>query len=152
MKPSGSVSLPDAEPTHDSSTVDCACLTWCGSTLSYLANTVLDPASSSIKSSELACQSLGGEKHMEDKELQPICDFCDALTTTWFRLKSVRCEGVKVSRSFELRMCERCYPKIHYPLRQVAFALMRQCFQNAVAKLKQDVQKAVEDRGTTLSL
>ena len=90
---------------------------------------------------------------MEDKEPQQVCDFCETpLTDPWFRLGSFRWVGGKVSRAFEFRMCQRCYPKIHHPLRKAAFVLMRQCFQEAVAKLKQDVQKAVEDKVTTLPL
>jgi hypothetical protein len=90
---------------------------------------------------------------MEDKKLQPICDFCDAaLADPWFRLGSFQCVGGNVTRSFELRMCARCYPNIHHPLRKAAFALMRQSFQDAVAKLKQDLHKAVEDRVTTAQL
>jgi hypothetical protein len=85
---------------------------------------------------------------MEHKELQNICDFCDAaLTDPWFRLGAFRCVGWDVSRSFEFRMCERCYPKLHYPLRNAAFELMRQSFQDALAKLRQDWQKSAEKIG-----
>lgn len=89
---------------------------------------------------------------MEDKVRQ-VCDFCDtALTAPWFRLGSFRCEGFNVSRSFEFRMCGQCYPKLHYPLRKAAFDLMRQSFLEAVTQLRQDLQKAVEDKVTTIQL
>jgi hypothetical protein len=79
---------------------------------------------------------------MEHKELLKICDYCDeALTDPWFTVNSFRWEGWNVSRTFQLRMCKNCYPKIHHPLRKAAFDLMRQSFQEAIAKLRQDMQK-----------
>jgi S-adenosylmethionine:diacylglycerol 3-amino-3-carboxypropyl transferase len=82
---------------------------------------------------------------MEHKELLKTCDFCDeALKDPWFSLKVFRWVGWNTSRCFALQMCNRCYPKIHQSIRTGTFELTKQCFQEAVAKIKQNWHKAVE--------
>ena len=85
---------------------------------------------------------------MENTQESLTCDFCDqALKSPWFVLKTCRNEGCSVRADYQMRMCNSCYPKIHYPLRKAAFELMRQCFQDSVATLKQELQAAGLDTG-----
>jgi hypothetical protein len=83
---------------------------------------------------------------MENNELSNTCDYCDQELTSspWFTLKACRYEGSKVNAHFRMQMCRGCYPKIHEPIRKAAFELMRQSFQNAIAKIKQDLRSAGE--------
>jgi len=85
---------------------------------------------------------------MEYKELQNICDFCEsALIAPWLRLGVDRCVRSGVYQSFEFRMCKQCYPKIHHPFYKAAIELMRQSFQDALTKLRQDWQTSAEKIG-----
>lgn len=82
-------------------------------------------------------------KTMDTNERLRICDFCDeALGDPWFTVKACRQEGAKVIAEFRFQLCQTCYPKIHYPFRKAAFELMRQCLQEATAKIKRELQDA----------
>ncbi len=82
---------------------------------------------------------------MENKELSNTCNYCDTfLESPWFTLKVCRYVGSKVVGHYRMQMCGDCCAKIHEPLRKAAFELMRQSFQNAIAKIKQDLRSAGE--------